>query len=186
MEPLREKHTNLINELTDIYERDSINLDKIEHRFVGIVGSRGVGKTTYILNYIKKKYGKNEKALYITADDIYFTKNNLVDLAWEFVHNYEGELLCIDEIHRYQNWAQELKNIFDTHSKLRVVFSGSSSIDLIKEKFDLSRRAVLRHMRGLSFREYLEFKDKIKLPKLTLKQIISGRSKKAQEIQKIP
>ena len=109
-----------------------------------------------------------------------------MELAEKFVDFYDGRILCIDEIHKYPNWAQELKNIYDKHRQLKIIFSGSSSVDLIKEKYDLSRRAVLRHLPGLSFREFLEMKLEQKFPVLTLAQIIDGKKTAIKSIAKTP
>ncbi len=155
-------------------------------RVVGIVGQRGIGKTTYVLNYLAKNYKDDHRALYVSADDLYFSGNNLVDLVEQFINQYNGKLLCIDEIHKYPNWSREIKNIYDRHKRFKIIFSGSSSIDLIKEKYDLSRRAVLRHLPGLSFREFLEIELKIVLPVLTLKNVVSARIKSFDEISSIP
>lgn len=184
MENLIQDHKRLINELGEVYERNIYKDLESGHRVTGIIGARGVGKTTYILNYLKKNYGDSSRALYVSADDIYFSNNNLVDLAEEFVREYDGEILCIDEIHKYPEWSRELKNIYDKYRKLKVIFSGSSSIDLVKEKYDLSRRAALRYLPGLSFREYLEMRGKGKFPRLSLEEVVKGKSNKEKAIAK--
>lgn len=171
METLREIHNRLLSNLGNIYKRESVSITKSKV-VTGIVGSRGVGKTTFLLNHIRENYGVgNKKALYVSADNIYFSENSLVELARQFVNIDGGELLCIDEIHRYENWAQELKNIFDSYPDLQIVFSGSSSINIITQKYDLSRRVILKYFPGFSFREWLEFTQNITLPKLTLEEI---------------
>ncbi len=126
------------------------------NRFIGIKGSRGVGKTTLILQYIKLNFKPNDSVLYISLDNLYFFENKLYDLANDF-YKKGGEFLAIDEVHRYPNWAIELKNIYDDFPELRIVFTGSSLLHLSKAKADLSRRAVMYNMPGLSFREYLNF-----------------------------
>jgi len=187
MENLIQDYRRLINKLQPVYERKIYKQLESSHRILGIVGSRGIGKTTYILYYLKKNYANNSQALYVSADDFYFAENNLVDLAEKFVDLYDGRVLCIDEIHKYPNWSRELKNIYDKHRNLKIIFSGSFSIDLIKEKYDLSRRAVLQHLPGLSFREFLEMKLGKKYPALTLSQITKSRVKgKAELIAKTP
>lgn len=175
MENLIRNYNRLIADLEPIYKRNVYKKLESEHRIVGIVGGRGVGKTTYILDYLKKNYSKNPQALYVSADELYFADNNLVDLAEKFVDIYDGRLLCIDEIHKYPGWSRELKNIYDRYKKLKVIFSGSSSINLIREKYDLSRRAVLRHLPGLSFREFLEMKLGKTYPILTLDEVVKKR-----------
>ncbi len=131
----------------------------LKNRLLGIVGGRGVGKTTLMLQYIKKNMGDDLKyTIYFSADHIFFSKQTLVQFVHDAYFNEGIKYFFIDEIHKYQNWNQELKNIYDSYPEVKVVFSGSSSIDLIKGTYDLSRRAILKHLYGLSFREYLNFK----------------------------
>jgi len=124
-----------------------------QNRFVGLIGPRGVGKTTMILQYIKENLPVSH-TLYVTAEDFYFAKNRLTDLAKEFVKG-GGKHLFIDEIHKYPDWSRELKLIYDYHKDLKIVFTGSSVLDIKKGNADLSRRAIVYSMQGLSFREYL-------------------------------
>ena len=109
-----------------------------------------------------------------------------MEVADQFVKYFDGKLLCIDEIHRYKNWNQELKNIYDSYPKLPVIFSGSSSIDLIKGKYDLSRRAILKTMYGFSFREFLEIQEKKKYPVLSLDQLRQHAGAHSQDLAKTP
>lgn len=187
MENLIEEHKRLIDDLGDVYQRNIYDSLESEFRIVGVVGSRGIGKTTYLLNYLKNNFRNSDKALYVSADHLYFTQHTLIDLATEFIDHYDGELLCIDEIHKYTNWSQELKNIYDLHhKKLKIIFSGSSSIDIIKEKYDLSRRATLKHLPGFSFREYLEVTLEKEFPILSLHDIMNGESKSCDQITSQP
>ena len=144
-------------------------------RMVGIVGPRGVGKSTMLLQRVIEQQG-NGKYLYVSADHIYFSNHTLVDLANRF-ELYGGTHLFIDEIHKYPRWSRELKNIYDGHPKLHVVFTGSSVLDLLQGEADLSRRVLLQQMQGLSFREYLEFEHGITSPARTLEDILDGNIK---------
>jgi hypothetical protein len=166
--------TLLQNTTTDFtrYLYDQISWDS---RMIGIVGARGVGKTTMILQHIKEHLD-SKKALYVSADDMYFGEYKLVDLADDFYKN-EGEYLFIDEIHKYPNWSRELKNIYDSFPTLKVVFTGSSVLDIIKGSSDLSRRAVLYNLQGLSFREYLKLFHQIETGVYSLDQIVSNEVK---------
>ncbi len=176
MQTLIRKYERLNKEYKNIYERSYYNSLESEFRIVGIIGNRGVGKTTYLFHYLNKNYSNSKQALYVSMDDIYFSKNSLIDLVEKFIDDYDGKILCIDEIHRYPNWSQELKNIYDNyHKKIKIIFSGSSAVDLIQQKYDLSRRATLKLMPGFSFREYLEFKQKIKLQSYSLEELIKNR-----------
>ena len=144
-------------------------------RMIGIIGARGVGKTTMILQHIKQKL-HDKKTLYVSADDMYFAENSLIDLADVFYKN-AGEYLFIDEIHKYANWSRELKNIYDSFPTLKVIFTGSSVLDILKGAADLSRRALIYKLQGLSFREYLKFFHNIDAEIFTLQQIISNEAK---------
>ena len=149
--------------------------DKIawDSRLIAIVGSRGVGKTTLLLQHIKK-YEKAEDVLYITADDFYFTNHRLFDLAYQF-YTQGGKKLFIDEIHKYKGWSTEIKNIYDQIPGLHVVYTGSSILDLEKGGADLSRRKVEYHLPGLSFREYINLTQGWQLPAYPLSEIVAGK-----------
>lgn len=151
-------------------------LDKLinwDRRLIGIKGARGTGKTTLLLQYLKKKFGTSETALYVSLDDVYFSANKLVELANQFAKN-GGQVLVLDEVHKYPNWSREIKNIYDDYAELQIIFTGSSILDIDKAEYDLSRRAVLYELNNLSLREYIELKNDQKLPSFTLNEIISS------------
>ncbi len=156
--------------------------DTIDHtdKLIGIVGARGVGKTTYILDYLKRLDMPLSKKLYLSADTIEVSNSSLLEIAKVFTSR-GGELLAIDEIHKYKNFEVELKQIYDM-LPLKVIFSGSSAIELEHAKADLSRRAVIYRVNGLSFREFLSFKTGLTLPAHTLEEILSSHSDIAFEI----
>ena len=139
-------------------------------RLLGIVGPRGVGKTTMILQYIKEQLDF-KSTLYVSADDLYFTSNSLYELSQEF-HVNGGKYLFIDEIHKYPEWSRELKNMYDSFRDLHVIFTGSSVLDILEGTSDLSRRALVYTMQGLSFREYLSLFQGIKYPTYSLDEIL--------------
>ncbi len=149
------------------YLYDKISWDS---RMIGIVGPRGVGKTTMVLQFIKEKLD-SKRALYISADDLYFGENRLYDVANSFYMS-AGEYLIIDEIHKYQDWSRELKNMYDAFPSLKIVFTGSSVLDILKGSADLSRRALVYTLQGLSFREYLTLYHGYNAGVYTLEQII--------------
>lgn len=144
------------------------------NRMIGITGPRGVGKTTLVLQHIKMDLNLSE-TLYVTAEDFYFSDNRLIELADEFVKR-NGKYLFVDEIHKYKDWARELKLIYDYHPELYVVFSGSAVLDIKKGASDLSRRAVMYHMQGLSFREYLQLFHNLTSRTYSLEDILSHRA----------
>lgn len=144
-----------------------------ENRIVAILGARGVGKTTLLLQQIKLNYDIT-KALYVSADDFYFSTNTLYDLAYQFQLN-GGENLFIDEIHKYPNWSKEIKMMYDNLPKLKIVFTGSSILDLYKGTDDLSRRVITYHLQGLSFREYLNLSQGLSLKSYSLEEILQNK-----------
>ena len=142
-------------------------------RMFGIVGSRGVGKSTLVKQHIIFEK-EHQKALYISADLGYFAQHTLSEVASSWMKE-GGTHLYIDEIHKYENWSVELKNIYDAHPSLHIVFTGSSVLDLLKGQADLSRRAVMYTLQGLSFREYLAMFHDIKMPRYTLEDVIGNK-----------
>lgn len=186
MDNLIEIYHRLLQELVPSYRRKFYDDFLMDSRLVGIVGARGVGKTTFLINYLRKHYDASSQALYLSADNLHFAEHTLLDVADQFVKDFDGQILCIDEIHRYKNWNQELKNIYDSYPKLSIIFSGSSSLDLVKGKYDLSRRVNLKTMYGFSFREFLEIKEKTKYPVLTLDQLQNKSSFYAKSLAKTP
>lgn len=175
MKTLYQKFETLLQNTTTDFKRyiyDNVSWDS---RMIGIIGARGVGKTTMILQHIKEKLD-SKKALYVSADDMYFSKNRLLDLADNFYKN-AGEYLFIDEIHKYTDWSRELKNIYDSFPTLKIVFTGSSVLDILKGSADLSRRAIIYKLQGLSFREYLKLYHNIETEVYTIEQIINNEVK---------
>ena len=181
MENLIKKSRRLIAQTDLSFQRYLLNDIPWNERLVGIKGSRGVGKTTLILQKLKLLYGDSSEAVYISLDDYYFTTNLLSDFVEEFI-SYGGKHLFIDEIHKYPNWSIELKNIYDSFPELKVVFTGSSLLEILNSRSDLSRRALTYHLQGLSFREYLQLFEGIKLPQLTLGELLTNHESLALEI----
>jgi len=136
------------------YERYMHKTLEFKNRLTGLLGARGVGKTTFLLQYLEKLNIDEHKKLYLSVDNLEI--ESLFGIA-EYFEQTGGELLIIDEIHKYPNFELELKKIYDMLD-LKVIFSGSSALKLDHSKADLSRRAVVYHVKGLSFREFLEFK----------------------------
>ena len=142
-------------------------------RLVGILGARGTGKTTLMLQYLKLNYGSSMKAMYASLDRLVLSDSSLYDLAEQFYKN-GGVHLFIDEVHKYPDWAIELKGIYDDFPSLKVVFSGSSALLLHKSEADLSRRASLYRLHNLSFREFIQFKTGQVFEPVPLNQIMNN------------
>ena len=150
-------------------------------RFIGIIGARGVGKTTFLLQYIRKTYGNSEEALYVSLDHIWFSMHTLMELAEEFTKT-GGKVLVLDEVHKYSNWAVELKNIYDFYPELQVVFTGSSLLEILNARADLSRRALIYEMEGLSFREFLAMETGEDFPVLAWDDLLKSHGELAIDI----
>ena len=157
LESLRLIYYRLVADVDQTFHRYLYASFNTDDRLTGLIGARGVGKTTLLLQYIKQNYPNLNDTFYISADHIYFQRVTL----YEFVENLyltQGvTTFFMDEIHKYINWNQEVKNLYDGFPDIKIIFSGSSSIDIVKGSYDLSRRAKLYHLAGMSLREYINF-----------------------------
>ena len=144
-----------------------------DERCIAIIGAKGVGKTTMLLQHIKHTFANKNEALFASLDNTWFANHSIFDLADEFYLN-GGTHLFLDEIHHYPNWATEIKNIYDSFPKLKVVFTGSSLLQIYKSTADLSRRVVYEKLEGLSFREFLKFEKMGDFPVLSMKEIVEN------------
>ncbi len=173
MQALYEQFNQLL-ELTPMNffraQHDIINWDV---RVLGILGQKGVGKSTLILQHIKRA-GNRDESLYVVADDIYFSAHTILDTAKEFFAR-GGKYLYIDEIHKYPGWSREIKNIYDSLPLLHVVYSGSSLLDLKEGGADLSRRVIEYHLPVWSFREYLNLRNGWSLKPSSLEEVLRGK-----------
>ena len=171
METLFQKQQSLLARTNLSFKRYMYGKFPWNSRMAGLVGPRGVGKTTMLLQYIKEQNGTD--LLYVSADDIYFSNHRLTEVADEFYKN-GGKRLFIDEIHKYKDWSVELKNMYDFYPDLKVCFTGSSILDIRKGMADLSRRALMFSMQGFSFREYLKFEYDIDVEVHSFEKIINN------------
>jgi len=142
-------------------------------RLIGIKGARGTGKTTLTLQWLKEHNLPVNKAAYFSLDDLYFTTNGLKETISRF-YKQGGQILVLDEVHKYPNWSTELKNVYDVFKDLKIVFTGSSIIDISRQQGDLSRRAVMYELPGLSYREYINLKSGWTLPVFNLSDILNN------------
>jgi predicted AAA+ superfamily ATPase len=182
MEQLLEKFRKRIALTQTNFVRSIISQINWEARLIGLKGARGVGKTTLLLQYIKLElHSELDTTLYVSLDNIWFTEHKLVDLVDEFVKK-GGKYLFLDEVHKYPNWSIEIKNIYDDYPELKVVFTGSSLLEILNARADLSRRAVIYNMQGLSFREFLNIELQLNLKSYTLEEIINSHSEITKDI----
>lgn len=178
LESLKEYSSLFLSKRTPDYERDLLDKINSRNRIIGIVGAKGVGKTTLILQYMKKQNLSNDEMLYISVDHPLMSSTTILEIAKEFA-SYGGKLLILDEIHNQENFAVDLKNIWD-FLEINVIFSGSSALHL--DNADLSRRVLKYTLPTLSFREFIEMQTNQQFAKLTLEDILSNHSQHAQDI----
>ena len=186
LESLRNTYYRLLSAVPSQFNRYIFeSLDNSE-RLVGLIGPRGVGKTTLMLQFIKKKINNRQLAFYFSADHIYFSKTSIFHFVQSLYEMESIRFFFIDEVHKYSNWAQELKNIYDSFPDIHIMFSGSSSIDLSRGSYDLSRRAIIRRLHGMSFREYLNVTMGAKHPVLSLKRLLRNSPEELADYIEIP
>ena len=172
MEELFNRYQRISQKIQTDFVRSFMQEVNWNARLIGIKGARGVGKTTLLLQYLKINFTDNRAlTLYVSLDSFAFRGKTLLGLADEFVRN-GGKHLFLDEVHKYPNWAQELKNIYDDYSELQIVFTGSSLLEILNSRADLSRRVMIYHMQGLSFREFIMLETGIFFAPLTLESIL--------------
>jgi len=183
MERLIEKSNSSIQSVIFPYQRGVIGNINWNWRMNGIIGARGTGKTTLLLQKLRQYQKDGLEVLYVRLDDLYFADHTIYDVANNF-SKMGGRYLYLDEVHKYSGWAREVKNIYDSIPGLKLVFSGSSIIEIIKQEADLSRRALMYEMTGLSFREYLHMSDIFSFPVYPLDEIILNHAEIAVGIVK--
>ena len=182
---LQQIYQRLLDEVSTKHYRFLYPQFSLTSRLTGLVGPRGVGKTTLLLQIIKQQFNK-KSAFYFSADHFYFSNKTIYALVEELHLNEGITTFFIDEIHRYTNWSQELKNIYDGFPAIKIVFSGSSSLDIVKGGYDLSRRAKLYTLPGLSFREYLNFNHGYSLDVIAYADLIADHQQYDTILSSVP
>ena len=183
MEAFYKTHTYLVEHVKSPVKR--LLMDEIDwsHRLIGIKGSRGVGKTTFLLQYAKDHFGTDRSCLYINFNSFYFTKHTLVEFVEEF-YAQGGKTLLLDQTFKYENWSKELRECYDRFPELHIVFSGSSVMRLIEDNIDIQDIVISYNLRGFSFREFLNLQSGKTLPSYSLGEIIQNHVQIAQNICK--
>ncbi|MDR2622431.1 MAG: AAA family ATPase [Dysgonamonadaceae bacterium] len=181
MDTLIEKSYQKVREVDTRFIRSIMQKIDWSDRLIGIRGARGVGKTTLLLQRIKKFLGNTNEVLYVSLDNLWFTEHSLLDLVDYFVKR-GGKYLFLDEVHKYPKWSQAIKNIYDDFSDLKVVFTGSSLLEILNARADLSRRAIVYDIQGLSYREFLNITQKTDFQEVTLSDIIKNHKELSDEI----
>lgn len=178
-EQLQALSQNFIKLKYESYRRYFIQKAPLKHRFSIILGERGIGKTTTLIQYLIDAAGGDplsDTILYIQADHFLIGTTSLYEIAQTFTH-LGGKQIAFDEIHKYPNWSVELKSIYDTFPDLRIIASGSSALEIHKGSHDLARRATVYRMFGLSLREFIELKYTVSLPAYNLKDLVANHTK---------
>lgn len=181
MEKLVNLYLRKIESTQTHFVRDAIHWLQQDARLIGIKGQRGIGKTTLLLQFLKMQDNYRETAIYVSLDNLWFADNTLYDLAYYFAQR-GGNLLAVDEVHKYPNWSTELKNIYDDFPEIKVVFTGSSLLEILNARADLSRRAIVYQMQGLSFREYLNLETENNFLSYKLDELLVGHVEFALDI----
>lgn len=175
MDELLELSERLISQVSFDFRRYLFYKINWDNRLIGIKGARGTGKTTLILQRLHSLGLRAGQAAYFSADELYFTTHSLLETGREF-YNKGGKVIVFDEVHKYANWAREIKNLYDRYKDLQIIFTGSSIIDISRQEGDLSRRAIIYELFGLSYREYLKLNGIIDIDALSLKEIINPKT----------
>ena len=184
MESLFKKHDRLVAVTSTEIIRQWANSINWDARLMAIRGPKGVGKTTMMLQYIKLNYKLlDRQVLYVSCEDKYFSNHSLLSLAEQFYLN-GGRHLFLDEVHKYDDWSNEIKEIYDFYPTMRVVLSGSSLLSMTEGDADLARRCINHDIQGLSFREFLHFYKGIKMPVYPLEQVLENPAPLIEEMNK--
>jgi predicted AAA+ superfamily ATPase len=172
---------NLLKQVPRKFKRSLYGRINWKNRLIGLVGGRGTGKTTLLLQHLAESGPASPNHLYISADHIRVEALGLYEIASRFFQ-MGGEVIVIDEIHKYGGWPQEIKNLYDAFPLAKILFSGSSSLALQLGKADLSRRAVFYNLPGLSFREYLHLTKEIEFPFIKFKDLLRDHSSISSDV----
>ncbi|MFC1652178.1 ATP-binding protein [Planctomycetota bacterium] len=181
MDTLIEIQNRLVDQLGQPFDRPLESQITWDNRLVVIPGARGVGKTTLLLKHIREKHHSDPACLYASLDNLYFTQHALAELADGF-YKKGGRYLFLDEVHKLDNWSRQIKNIYDNYPQFKVVFTGSSILNLLQGQADLSRRAVSHTLNGLSFREYLQIETSQAFSAFSLGDVLQHHGTIARDI----
>ena len=181
MESFYRTHRYLVEHTNASIRRGLMDEIDWNDRLIGIKGTRGIGKTTFLLQYAKVKFGTDPSCLYINMNNFYFSQNSLVDFARKFVEE-GGKVLLIDQMFKYADWSHDLRNSYNDFPEQRIDFTGSSVMRLKDENPELGGFSKVYYLRGLSFREFLNLQSGHAFPPYTLQEILSNHEQLAQDI----
>ena len=181
METFYRTHSYLVEHTNAPVRRDLMDEIDWNDRLIGIKGTRGVGKTTFLLQYAKEKFGTDHSCLFINMNNFYFSKYTLVEFAAEFVKR-GGKVLLIDQVFKYPEWSHDLRACYEMFPTLKIIFTGSSVMRLKEENPELSGIAKVYYLRGFSFREYLNLQSGNCFRAYTLQEILENHEQIAKTI----
>ena len=181
LRPIVDFYRSKLAQVTPDFKRYLYHQINWDSRVIGIKGERGVGKTTMLLQRIKEKYANPNDAFYMSLDHYWFKTHTLQDLV-TFLYNHGVTEMYIDEVHKYQGWSSILKNLVDQYADLRIVYTGSSLLEIDNSKVDMSRRQTPYTLKGMSFREYLEYEGILKMNAVSLESLLSNHVSIAMSI----
>jgi hypothetical protein len=181
MEFFKEAHINLINNSKSVVRRNLIDEIDWNHRLIGIKGFRGVGKTSFLLDYLRENHPDPKDSLYINLNSFYFTGRKISGFADEF-YKRGGKLLVLDQIHKYPDWAKELRNCYDWLPELKIIFTASPVLRVLEGNDYMKNIAKVYHLPGLSFREFLNYQTKQNFQKITFEELIKNHVTIAKNI----
>ena len=181
MEAFYKTHSYLVEHTNAPIRRNLMDEIDWNDRLIGIKGTRGVGKTTFLLQYAKEKFGNSRSCLYINMNNFYFSQYSLVRFAGEFVKR-GGKVLLIDQMFKYPNWSVDLRTCYEQYPTLKIVFTGSSVMRLKEENPILNSIVKVYYLRGLSFREFLNLQSGNNFPAYTLDEILKNHEQIARTI----
>ncbi len=181
MESFYRTHAYLIKHINAPVRRYLMDEIDWNDRLIGIKGTRGIGKTTFLLQYAKEKFGTDPSCLYINMNNFYFTGNGLKEFVGRFVEQ-GGKVLLIDQVFKYPNWSEDIRYCYDTYSSLKIIFTGSSVMQLKEDNVELKGVVQSYNLRGFSFREYLNLMTGLRLQSYTLDELLENHEKIAKGI----
>lgn len=181
MQSLVNIHNTLLEQSRNTIRRELQDEINWNDRIIGIKGFRGVGKTTFLIDIVKEKFLNDKTCLYVNLNNFYFAKRKIISFADEF-YKTGGKTLLLDQIHKYPEWASELRSCYDNFPELKIIFSASPVLRVLEGNNELKDIAKIYHLEGLSFREYLNYKSNLNFRRFTLKEILTNHIDIAQEI----
>jgi predicted AAA+ superfamily ATPase len=181
MEAFYRTHAYLVEHINAPVRRDLMDEIDWSDRLIGIKGTRGVGKTTFLLQYAKEKFGTDRSCLFINMNNFYFSGHSIVDFAYEFQRR-GGKVLLIDQVFKYDGWSKELRMCYDRFPGLKIVFTGSSVMRLKEENLELRDIVKSYNLRGFSFREFLNLQTGMKFKAYTLDEILRNHEQIAKGV----